>query len=135
MPEVRTVHVLLKVSVLSRHTVTSVVSGCLGKMEEFNDVYSYLESCTYPEGLSKDAKRKWRRKCKENFKIENGQLYRKKSDRKPMSERQDEQEKKAPVWRLCIKTTEEKRRILKSSHSSATGMECESWWYVKLTVS
>lgn len=44
-------------------------------MEEFDYVYSYLESGTYPEGLSKDAKRIWRRKCKENFKIENGQLY------------------------------------------------------------
>ena len=45
-------------------------------MDEYDDVYTYLESGTYPEGLSKDGKRNWRRKCKENFKIENGQQER-----------------------------------------------------------
>ena len=36
-------------------------------MDEYDEVYTYLESGTYPEGLSKDGKRNWRRKCKENF--------------------------------------------------------------------
>ena len=59
-------------------------------MKEFDDVYNYLESGTYPEGLSKDTKQNWRHKCMENFKIKNGQLYYRMSDRKPMSKRQDE---------------------------------------------
>ena len=90
-------------------------------MEEFDDIYEYLENRTYPEGLSKNGKRNWRRKCQENFKIEDGQLYHRKGDRKPLTEQQ-EQVEPVSVWRLCIKTKEEKDRILRSSHSSATGI-------------
>ena len=50
-------------------------------MDEYDDVYTYLESGTYPEGLSQDGKRNWHHKCKENFKIENGQLYHRKGER------------------------------------------------------
>ena len=37
-------------------------------MEKYDEVYtcSYLESGTYPVGLSKDSKRNWCRKCKES---------------------------------------------------------------------
>ena len=99
--------------------LTKLAAAVVWKMEEYDEVYSYLESGTYPEGLSKDSKRNWRRKCKENFKIENGQLYHRKGERKPLNEQQEQQE---PAWRLCIKTKEEKERILRSSHSTATGM-------------
>ena len=88
-------------------------------MDEYDDVYTYIESGTYPEGLCKDGKRNWRRKCKENFKIENGQLYHRKGERNPLNEEQEQQE---PAWRLCIKTKDEKERILRSSHFTATGM-------------
>ena len=59
-------------------------------MEEYDKVYSYLESGTYPEGLSKDGKRNWRCKCKEYFKIENGQLYHRKGERKPLNKQQEQ---------------------------------------------
>ena len=59
-------------------------------MDEYDEVYTYLESGTYPEGLSKNGKRNWRRKCKENFKIENGQLYHRKCERKPLNEQQEQ---------------------------------------------
>ena len=44
-------------------------------MEKYDSIYRYLESGIYPEGLLKNEKRNFRRKCKENFKIEKGQLY------------------------------------------------------------
>ena len=93
----------------------------LSAMEEYDDIYEYLENKMYPEGLSKNGKRNWRRKCQENFKIENGQLFHRKSDlRSPLKEQQEQIE---PAWRLCIRTKEEKERILKASHSSATGIQ------------
>ena len=52
-------------------------------------------------------------------KIENGQLYHRKGERKPLNKQQEQQE---PAWRLCIKTKDEKESILRSSHSTATGM-------------
>lgn len=57
-------------------------------MEELGDVYSYLDTGAYPEGLSKYGKQNWRRKCKENFKIENGQLFHKEGDRRLLKETQ-----------------------------------------------
>ena len=55
------------------------------KMEEYDEVNTFIESGNYPAGLSKDGKRNWRRKCKENFKIESGQLFYKKGDLKPFN--------------------------------------------------
>ena len=58
------------------------------KMEEYDQIYTFLEGGTYPEGMSKDGKRDWRRNCKENFNIENGQLFYKEGDRKALKEQQ-----------------------------------------------
>ncbi len=47
---------------------------------EYPNVFNYLSAQEYPADLSgKDEKRNFRRKCKGNFKLEDGQLkYRKK---------------------------------------------------------
>ena len=37
--------------------LTKLAAAVVWKMEEYDEVYSYLESGTYPEGLSKDSKR------------------------------------------------------------------------------
>ena len=55
---------------------------------EYVDVYAHLESNKNPEGLSKDSKRNCHRKCRENFKIENGQLFHRKGDRKAVKEQE-----------------------------------------------
>ncbi len=88
-------------------------------MEDYTAVYSYLENNEYPEGLTKDGKRNWRRRCCENFKIENGQLFHRKCDRK--KKEQEQQEPNQSEWKRCIKTNEEKDRIFRSCHSSDTG--------------
>ena len=74
-----------------------------------------MEGGIYPEGLSKNEKRNFRRKCRENFKIENGQLYYSKSDRDTATQKEHE-------WKLCVKTEDDKQRMLRSCHSSATGI-------------
>ena len=83
-------------------------------MEKYDSIYRYLESGIYPEGLLKNEKRNFRRKCKENFKIEKGQLYYSKSDRCTATH-------KEPEWKLCVKNEDDKQRMLRSCHSSATG--------------
>ena len=82
-------------------------------MEDYECIFTYLESGIYPAGLSKNEKRNLRRKCNENFKVENGQLYYRRSNRCTTQEECE--------WKLCIKTVEEKQRVLRSCHSSATG--------------
>ena len=89
-------------------------------MKDYAAVYKYLENSVYPDGLSKEKKRNFRRKCKENFKIENGQLFHRRCDRKNASE-QNETNELTDEWELCISTEEEKARVLRSCHSSATG--------------
>ncbi len=88
--------------------------------DEYDKIYAYLDSSTYPEGLTKDGKRNWRRKCKENFEIKSAQLYHRKGERKPLNKPQKPQEPEL-AWSLCIKTKDEKERILRSSHATATG--------------
>ena len=60
-----------------------------------------------------------RRKCNENYKVDNGELYFRKSGRGskkgPETECND-------VWKKCIWTIEEKDRVLTSVHGSATGI-------------
>ena len=91
-------------------------------MEEYEDVYAYLEKSKYPESLTKDGKRNWRRKCLENFKVERGQLFFRKGQRKAVQE--DVMGEREQQWKLCIKTSEEKERVMKSCHTSATGWFC-----------
>ncbi len=88
---------------------------CCIAMEDYDDIFRFCEGRGYPAKLTDPEKRNFRRKCKENFKVDGGQLYYKRSDRgtQSLSER---------PWKLCIKTTEEKERVLKSCHSSATGI-------------
>ena len=82
-------------------------------MEGYEEIYRFCEDNVYPCGLSKDQKCNFRRKCHENFKIDEGQLYYRKSNRG----KSDMQAK----WMLAVKTVAEKERVLKSCHSSPTG--------------
>ena len=82
-------------------------------MEDYERIFTYLESGIYPAELLKNEKRNFRRKCKENYKVENGQLHYRRSSRSRCTTQEE--------WKLCIKNTEDKERILKSCHSSSTG--------------
>ena len=70
-----------------------------------------LRSSQYPKGMTKGEKTNLRRKCKNNFKFETGMLYYKNNGI-------DE----ASKWKICVRSDDEKRRILESCHSGIEGM-------------
>ena len=86
-------------------------------MEEFQTelsvVEEYLLRGTYPDGFSKADKANLRRKCRNNFKIEDGVLHYRKNGGS---------EKEEDHWRICVRSVEEKGRILESCHSGVAGM-------------
>ena len=72
-------------------------------MEELEAVENYLLRGAYPSGLSKGEKANLRRKCKNNFKLEDGILYYKRAVA--------DGESKEP-WRICVRSEEDKRRVI-----------------------
>ena len=103
-------------------------------MDDYRDIVAFLESSedkrAYPSHFStKNEKRNFRRRCNENYKLENGQLlFRKSSRRSRVSAERNlkpgKYSKKATYdsWKVCIETVEQKERVLKSCHSSKAGI-------------
>ena len=60
--------------------------------------------------MTKGEKANLRRKCKNNFKFETGMLYYK---NKGIDE--------ASKWYICVRSDDDKRRILESCHSGIEG--------------
>ena len=76
-------------------------------LNEYEHVFAYLSIGEYPEHLTKEQKRNFRRKCKDNFNIVDGQLkYRKKGTQE---------------WRIFIAKKDEKGKVLHSCHASSLG--------------
>ena len=76
--------------------------------QEYQDIFSYLSGQEYPVALnSKGEKRNFRRRCLDNFKLEDGQLKRRK--------------KGTQEWRVVIANKDDKQQILRSCHSSPLG--------------
>ena len=86
-------------------------------MEEFQRelsvVEEYLLRGSYPDGFSKAEKANLRRKCRNNFQIEDGVLHYRKNGGNEKEENQ---------WRVCVRSEEEKARILESCHSGVAGI-------------
>ena len=80
---------------------------------ELSVVEGYLLRGTYPDGFSKADKANLRRKCRNNFKIEDGVLHYRKNGGS---------EKEEDHWCICVRSEEEKGRILQSCHSGVAGM-------------
>ena len=89
-------------------------------MEDFSKelgiVEKYLLRGEYPVGMTKADKANLRRKCRNNFKTEDGVLYYRKN-----VETGDKQEDS--LWRICVRTCEDKMRILESCHAGLAGNE------------
>eukprot|EP00731_Ephydatia_muelleri_P034765 Em0075g18a len=79
--------------------------------DEFSVVEDYLRMNQYPKGISKGDKANLRRKCK-NFKFDCGVLY----FRRVKKGEGDEE-----GWKICVRTEDEKRRILESCHAGIEG--------------
>ena len=79
--------------------------------DEFTAVETYLRCSQYPKGMTKGEKANLRRKCKNNLKFETEMLYYKKDGIDEVSK-----------WKICVRSDDEKRRILESCHSGIEGM-------------
>ena len=76
-------------------------------MENLQPIEDYLRKGEYPENISsKTEKANFRRKCRQNFKFENGSLYYKKNTKAAGED-----------WRMCVRSIEEKSRILEDCHA------------------
>ena len=78
-----------------------------------DDIENFLRNAKYPDGLSKGEKANFRKKVKNNYRIDRGQLYYKKAG---------DDGADASVWKMCVRSEEEKGRILKSCHEGLGGM-------------
>ena len=85
-------------------------------MEELQQIEDYLHRGIYPEGLSKGEKANFRRKCKNNYKFEDGVLYYTKCIGRVPTVSSEETN-----WRICVRSNDEKQRILQSCHSGTAG--------------
>eukprot|EP00731_Ephydatia_muelleri_P017880 Em0010g978a len=82
--------------------------------EEYDCIYSFLETGTYPSAYHKAQKRSLRRKC-EDYAVDSGVLYRKK-----------EKERGEMEFLRVPRGVEERERILHSCHSSKESfLRCE----------
>ena len=81
-------------------------------MDELTTVEAYLRYGDYPDDYTKGEKNNLRRKCRNNYKYENGMLYYKRA-----SETEDEE-----PWRICVRTETEKSKIMESCHAEVEGM-------------
>eukprot|EP00731_Ephydatia_muelleri_P010665 Em0005g1251a len=86
-------------------------------MEEFKEelraVEKYLIYGEYEEGMEKGEKANFRRKCRNNYKLEDGVLHYRKNI---TCEGKDD-----ALWRVCVRSDEEKERILESCHAGVAG--------------
>jgi hypothetical protein len=82
-------------------------------MDVILDVENYLLRGDYPPCYSKEQKNNLRRKCRNNFRLEDGILKYKTSSRKHDAEKD--------CWRICVRTVEEKYRVLESCHAGMEG--------------
>ena len=87
-------------------------------MEDLTDIERYLLRGEYPAGLSKGDKANLRWRCRNNFKLEAGVLY-----YRPAG---GEGDASGELWRIAVKTEDEKQRILESCHAGVGGgcMHC-----------
>lgn len=78
-------------------------------------VENYLLRGEYPASFSKAEKSNLRRRCRNNFKLDSGIL---KYRTAKMTGEKEETE-----WRICVRTEEEKKRIIVCCHEGMSGKE------------
>ena len=79
-------------------------------VEELKSIELYLLRGEYPTDYTKVDKANLRRKCRNNFKVEDGMLcYRRNVSNE------------SEPWRICVRTEDEKRRVLESCHGGVEG--------------
>ena len=78
--------------------------------EDYEEIYQFLQYGQYPSDLDKNHKRNFRRKAKNNYKVERGLLF--------------YHHKNSSEWKQVPRNSKDKERILASCHTScAEGKE------------
>ena len=77
-------------------------------METLAAVDAYLRKGEYPSGFSKGEKANLRRKCRNNYKLEEGMLYYRKAGAES-------------DWKICVRSEDETRKIMESCHAGIGG--------------
>ena len=80
--------------------------------KEYEAIAEYLQFQRYPVGYAKNQKRSLRRKAIDHYKIKKSSLYYSVDGK--------------TAWRKVIRTSQEKRRVMESCHSSPQGWQCYS---------
>ena len=81
-------------------------------MDDYDAVYDYLNSGTYPTGFSKNQRRVLRRRCLEHFRVQSGIFYYSSTSKSRGADRK---------WKMAVQSTAEKERVLRSCHSDEHG--------------
>ena len=76
-------------------------------LNDYEAIYNFLFNHVYPEGFSKVQKRALRRKASDNYKVDRGQLFYKKSG--------------TQNWKQVPRINRERRRILETCHGLPEG--------------
>lgn len=90
------------------------------ELERLQEIEDYLRRGKYPDDIQKKDKPNFRRRCRNNFKFEGGILYYKKCSGKKAATISG-QFPGASEWRVCVRSEEDKRRILESCHGGTAG--------------
>ena len=121
--------------------------GNLIRMEDYDAVYDYLNTESYPRGWSKKPKAGIEKKCVGNFKVSGGVLYYSSAKTKYLAQspgrhrsqarhrfviiyadqrcRCSSEYEKKREWRIVVKSVAEKKRIMEACHSNRQG---KIWW-------
>lgn len=84
----------------------------MDEIDSLSTIEDYLLNGVYPPSFSKNEKCSLRRRCRNNFKLEDGILMYQSRNRNSTSEE---------TWRICVRTVKEKMRVLRSCHAGMEG--------------
>lgn len=95
--ETKTLHVYTAISVFDMAT----------REDDYENIYQFLQYGKYPEDMDKNQKRNFRRKAKDNYKLDKGILY--------------YHQRGSSEWKQVPRSWKDRKRILASCHASAEG--------------
>ena len=85
----------------------------MDEIDSLSTIEDHLLNGVYPPSFSKNEKCSLRRRCRNNFKLEDGILMYQSRNRNSTSEE---------TWRICVRTVKEKIRVLRSCHAGMEGI-------------
>ena len=95
-------------------------------MDDYNAVYDYFNSGTYPTCFSKNQLRVLRRRCLEHFLVQSGVLYYSNTAKSRAETGVDRK------WKIAVRSTAEKEKVLRSCHSDEHDRSIIAFYFILL---